>query len=88
MPFGVLRRSDVADVVALATKPGPVKLYPTLTVEPQATAAPNGENGAAGSARRHHSIRSAFSGSIREARTAGGRIAQRAMTVTAPTATA
>ena len=39
MPYGVLRRSDVADVVALATGPGPVKLYPALTVEPQATVA-------------------------------------------------
>src|SRR5688572_4282716 len=28
MPFGVLRRADVADVLALATKPGPVTLYP------------------------------------------------------------
>jgi putative intracellular protease/amidase len=37
MPYGVLRRSDVADVVALSTKPGPVKLYPALTVEPHAT---------------------------------------------------
>ena len=39
MPYGILRRADVADVVALATKPGPVKLYPALTVEPQATVA-------------------------------------------------
>ena len=39
MPYGILRRADVADVVALATKPGPVKLYPVLTVEPQATIA-------------------------------------------------
>ena len=37
MPYGILRRSNVADVVLLATKPGPVKLYPALTVEPQAT---------------------------------------------------
>ena len=28
MPYGILRRADVADVVALATKPGPVTLYP------------------------------------------------------------
>ena len=39
MPFGVLRRSDVADVVLLATEPGPVKLYPALEVEPHATIA-------------------------------------------------
>ena len=39
MPYGILRRSDVADVVALATKPGPLKLYPALKVEPQATVA-------------------------------------------------
>jgi putative intracellular protease/amidase len=39
MPYGVLRRSDVADVVLVATEPGPVKLYPALTVEPQATVA-------------------------------------------------
>ncbi|MGH8249299.1 MAG: DJ-1/PfpI family protein [Steroidobacteraceae bacterium] len=39
MPYGILRRADVADVVALATEPGPVKLYPALTVEPQATIA-------------------------------------------------
>ena len=39
MPYGVLRRSSVADVVLLATEPGPVKLYPALTVEPQATIA-------------------------------------------------
>ena len=39
MPYGILRRADVADVVALATRPGPVKLYPALTVEPDATIA-------------------------------------------------
>ena len=39
MPYGILRRSDVADVVLLATEPGPVKLYPALEVEPQATIA-------------------------------------------------
>jgi putative intracellular protease/amidase len=39
MPFGILRRSDVADVVLLATAPGPVKLYPALRVEPHATIA-------------------------------------------------
>jgi putative intracellular protease/amidase len=39
MPYGVLRRADVADVTLLATNPGPVKLFPVLTVEPQATTA-------------------------------------------------
>jgi putative intracellular protease/amidase len=39
MPYGILKRADVADVVALATQPGPVKLFPALTVEPQATVA-------------------------------------------------
>jgi transcriptional regulator GlxA family with amidase domain len=39
MPYGVLRRADVADVVLLATRSGPVKLFPVLTVEPHATIA-------------------------------------------------
>ena len=39
MPFGVLRRADVADVLLLATGPGSVKLYPALEVEPHATIA-------------------------------------------------
>jgi putative intracellular protease/amidase len=39
MPYGILRRADVADVMALATRPGPVTLFPVLTVEPQATVA-------------------------------------------------
>jgi transcriptional regulator GlxA family with amidase domain len=39
MPYGILRRADVADVVALATEPGPVALYPVLKVEPDATVA-------------------------------------------------
>ena len=39
MPYGILRRADVADVLALATKAGPVTLYPALKVEPQATVA-------------------------------------------------
>ena len=36
MPYGILRRADVADVLALGTKPGPVTLYPALKVEPHA----------------------------------------------------
>lgn len=30
MPYGILRRADVADVVALGTKPGPVTHFPAL----------------------------------------------------------
>ena len=37
MPAGILRRADVADVVLLATDAGPLRLYPALTVEPEAT---------------------------------------------------
>ena len=39
MPYGILRRADVADVALLATKAGPVRLYPALTVLPDATIA-------------------------------------------------
>lgn len=39
MPYGILRRADIADVVALATAPGPVSLYPALKVQPDATVA-------------------------------------------------
>ena len=39
MPYGILKRADVADVVALATGSGPVTLYPALTVEPDMTVA-------------------------------------------------
>jgi transcriptional regulator GlxA family with amidase domain len=39
MPYGILRRADVADVFALAIEPGPVTLYPVLKVEPDATVA-------------------------------------------------
>ena len=39
MPYGILKRADVAEVVTLATAPGPVTLFPTLKVEPQATIA-------------------------------------------------
>lgn len=38
MPYGVLKRADVADVTMLAMEPGPVKLFPALQVEPDATA--------------------------------------------------
>ena len=39
MPYGILKRADVAEVLAVATEPGPVKLYPALAVEPDATVA-------------------------------------------------
>jgi transcriptional regulator GlxA family with amidase domain len=39
MPIGILRRADVANVIAVATNPGPVALYPALDVEPDATIA-------------------------------------------------
>ncbi|WP_296747502.1 DJ-1/PfpI family protein [Mesorhizobium sp.] len=37
MPYGILRRADVADVVALATQPGPMQLHPALRIKPDAT---------------------------------------------------
>ncbi len=39
MPYGVLKRADVADVVTLATAAGPMTLFPALKVEPLATTA-------------------------------------------------
>jgi putative intracellular protease/amidase len=39
MPLGILRRAGVADVMALATRPGPVTLMPALKVQPDATTA-------------------------------------------------
>jgi putative intracellular protease/amidase len=32
MPYGILKRADVADVLALGTKPGPISLYPALKI--------------------------------------------------------
>lgn len=37
MPYGILARADVADVLTLATQPGPVTLYPALKVQPHTT---------------------------------------------------
>lgn len=39
MPYGILKRADVADVVALAIEPGPVALYPAFRIVPDMTAA-------------------------------------------------
>ena len=37
VPFGVIKRSGVADVFAVSIRPGPITLMPTLTVVPDAT---------------------------------------------------
>jgi transcriptional regulator GlxA family with amidase domain len=39
MPFGILRRANIGEVLALSTEPGPVTLYPALKVQPQGTVA-------------------------------------------------
>jgi transcriptional regulator GlxA family with amidase domain len=39
MPYGILKRADVADVMLLGMRAGPVTLYPALKVEPDATVA-------------------------------------------------
>lgn len=39
MPYGILARADVADVLMVATQPGPVTLYPALKVEPHSSIA-------------------------------------------------
>jgi putative intracellular protease/amidase len=39
VPWGVLRESGAAEVIAVATRPGPLTLHPVLTVQPQATTA-------------------------------------------------
>nr|WP_210258652.1 DJ-1/PfpI family protein [Devosia sp. 919] len=36
VPTGILRRANIADVMMVATGPGPVQLYPALQVEPDA----------------------------------------------------
>jgi putative intracellular protease/amidase len=37
VPTGILRRAGIAEVLTLSTGPGPLRLYPALTVEPDAT---------------------------------------------------
>lgn len=39
IPYAVLAESGVAEVLALATKPGPIQMFPALKIEPQATSA-------------------------------------------------
>lgn len=37
VPYGVLKRAEVADVVALGTQPGPIQMFPAFRVEPDST---------------------------------------------------
>jgi putative intracellular protease/amidase len=37
IPFGVLKRADIGEVIALATGSGPIKMMPALTIIPDAT---------------------------------------------------
>lgn len=37
VPYGVLKRADVADVIALGTQPGPMQMFPAFRLEPDAT---------------------------------------------------
>jgi transcriptional regulator GlxA family with amidase domain len=39
VPYGILQRAGIADVMMLSTEPGPVTLYPALTVEADSTIA-------------------------------------------------
>lgn len=39
IPYGVLKRADVGDVIALATKSGPISMMPALKIIPDATVA-------------------------------------------------
>lgn len=39
LPYGVLKRSGVVDVVAVATEAGPMKMMPSLTIVPDTTTA-------------------------------------------------
>jgi len=39
VPYGILRQSGAAEVMALATAPGPMKMRPALVIDPQATVA-------------------------------------------------
>ncbi|KFX28596.1 transcriptional regulator [Ralstonia solanacearum] len=39
VPYGVLKRADVADVVAVGTQAGPIQLFPAFRVEPDTTVA-------------------------------------------------
>lgn len=39
LPYGVLKRSGTVDVVAVATRPGPITMLPALTIVPDMTAA-------------------------------------------------
>lgn len=39
IPYGILRQADVGEVVAVATKPGPMTMRPALRLQPQASIA-------------------------------------------------
>lgn len=39
IPYAVLAEADVAEVLALATRPGPLQMFPALKLEPQVTSA-------------------------------------------------
>src|SRR5580658_2967810 len=39
IPYGVIAQSGAAEVFALATKPGPIRLFSALQVQPQETVA-------------------------------------------------
>jgi putative intracellular protease/amidase len=39
LPYGVLKRSGVVDVIAVGTKPGPMMMMPSLTIMPDMTTA-------------------------------------------------
>jgi transcriptional regulator GlxA family with amidase domain len=39
IPYGILSESGVAQVRAIATRPGPIQMFPALSLEPQATVA-------------------------------------------------
>ena len=59
MPYGLLSRADVANVLALGMKPAPIALSPALTMVPHTTVAhcdtlpPGGADSVIGPARRH-----------------------------------
>lgn len=39
VPYGVIKRSGVADVVSLGTQPGPMQMFPALPLQPEQTTA-------------------------------------------------
>jgi hypothetical protein len=39
VPYGIVAASGAAEVLALATQPGPIRMFPALRIQPQATTA-------------------------------------------------